>query len=81
MEVDERIAQIVPQVLSAEKETPLFIRVKRPMGKMTVTLGDLLEKKYPYARPGEMIRMRVPHSAFLGLAPSEKSLKICCEES
>jgi thioredoxin reductase len=31
LETDERIAQIVPQVLSGEKETPLFIRVSKPM--------------------------------------------------
>ncbi len=77
---DERIAQIVPQVLSGQKETVLFIRVKRPMGKLTMKLGDVFEKKYAYARPGEMIRMKVPRSAFLGLDPSTESLKLRCEE-
>jgi NADPH-dependent 2,4-dienoyl-CoA reductase/sulfur reductase-like enzyme len=81
LEPDERIAQIVPQVLSGEKETPLFIRVKKPMGKVTMRLGDLFEKKYPYARPGEMIRMKVPQSAFLELDPSVESVKLRCEES
>ena len=81
LEIDERIAQIVPQVLSGEKETPLFIRVKKPMGKVTMRLGDLFEKKYPYARPGEMIRMKVPKSAFLDLDPSVEGLKLHCEES
>ena len=81
LEIDERIAQIVPQVLSGEKETPLFIRVRKPMGKVTMRLGDLFEKKYPYARPGEMIRMKVSKSAFHDLDPSVGSLKLHCEES
>jgi NADPH-dependent 2,4-dienoyl-CoA reductase/sulfur reductase-like enzyme len=81
LETDERIAQIVPQVLSGEKETPLFIRVRKPMGKVTMRLGDLFEKKYPYARPGEMIRMKVSKSAFHDLDPSVESLKLHCEES
>jgi NADPH-dependent 2,4-dienoyl-CoA reductase/sulfur reductase-like enzyme len=81
LETDESIAQIVPQVLSGDKETPLFIRVRKPMGKVTMRLGDLLEKKYPYARPGEMIRMKVPKSAFHDLDPSVESLKLQCEES
>jgi NADPH-dependent 2,4-dienoyl-CoA reductase/sulfur reductase-like enzyme len=81
LEFDEHIAQIVPQALSGEKETRLFIRVKKPMGEVTMRLGDLFKKKYPYARPGEMIRMKVPKSAFLDLDPSVESLKLRCEES
>ena len=80
LEADERIAQIVPQVISGEKETPLFVRVKKPMGKVTMRLGDLFERKYPYARPGEMIRMKIPQRAFLDLDPSVESLKLRCEE-
>ena len=80
LEGDERIAQIVPQVLSGEKETPLFIRVRQPMGQVTLRVGGLFEKKYPYARPGEMIRVKVPKRAFHDLDPSVERLKIHCEE-
>jgi len=54
--------------------------VRKPMGKVTMRLGDLLEKKYPYARPGEMIRLKVPKSALIELDPSVESLQLHCEE-
>lgn len=81
LEGDGSIGQLVPQALSGDQDAMLFIRVKRPMKQMTLKMGDVFKKKYPYARPGEMIRMKIPHKAFSGLDSSVKTLKVVCEEA
>jgi hypothetical protein len=60
IEADETIGQIVPHRVSAQKDTTLHIRVKRPMKMVTLRVGDGFEKKLPYARPSEMIWVTVP---------------------
>jgi len=80
LEGDGSIGQIVPQALSGGQDTTLFVRVKRPMKKMTLKVGGVFEKKYPYARPGELIRTTIPHKAFSGLDSSVKTVKVTCEE-
>jgi NADPH-dependent 2,4-dienoyl-CoA reductase/sulfur reductase-like enzyme len=64
VEPDETIGQIVPHRVSAQNDTTLHIRVKRPMKKATLRVGDAFEKKLPYARPSEMIWVRVPKEVF-----------------
>jgi len=80
LEGDDTIGQIVPQTLSGDREATLYIRVKSPMDRMKLGIGDIYEKKYPYARPSEMIYMKIPKKAFSGMRPGKKSLKVLCEE-
>jgi hypothetical protein len=57
----------------------LSMRVSRPMGKMRIQIGDRFSKKFDYARPSEMIRLRLPQ----GFAEGESSadgLEVRCEE-
>lgn len=73
----------VPQHLrvGAEPETiRLFMRVRRPLGRctLTVTSGDdiLLTKKLPVAKPSEMIAVNVPAAKAAGhTAPWTVSVK------
>jgi thioredoxin reductase len=81
LEGDETIGQIVPQTLSGEQATTLSIRVKRPMKKMTLRVGDSFVKQFPYARPSEMIRLKIPQKLFHAREPSSTHLKLCCEEA
>jgi len=60
IEADDTIGQVVPHRVSAQNDTTLHIRVKRPMKKVTLRVGDGFEKKLPYARPSEMIWVTVP---------------------
>jgi NADPH-dependent 2,4-dienoyl-CoA reductase/sulfur reductase-like enzyme len=64
LQADESIAQIVPHRVAGANDTTLHIRVKKPMGKMTLRIGDGFEKKFPFARPGEMIWVTVPKEIF-----------------
>jgi thioredoxin reductase len=62
IEADESIGQIVPHHVSARNDATLHIRVKRPMKKVTLRVGDGFEMKLAYARPSEMIWVTVPRS-------------------
>jgi thioredoxin reductase len=64
IEGDQTIGQIVPQRVSGLRDTTFHIRVNRPMKKMTLSVGDRFEKKYPYARPTEMMWLKVPRHVF-----------------
>ncbi|MGD2125818.1 MAG: NAD(P)/FAD-dependent oxidoreductase [Desulfobacteraceae bacterium] len=80
IEGDDPIAQIVPQKISGARNTTFYIRVKRPVSRMTLRLGDIYEKKYSYARPSEMIRLKIPKKILRERDPSVRNLKMLCEE-
>jgi thioredoxin reductase len=77
---DQNIGQIVPQAISGQQPLTLFIRVERPMERLTLQIGDIFEKKIPYARPSEMIRIRLPKKIFSEMESSTARLKVSCEE-
>ncbi len=77
---NQAIGQIVPQAVSGKQPVTICIRVKRPMQKMTLRIGDIFTKKIPYARPSEMIRIRLPQKIFREMKPSTDRLKLSCEE-
>jgi thioredoxin reductase len=78
LEGDETIGQIVPQRVSGLRDTTIHIRIKKPMKKVTLRVGDRFEKKYPYARPSEMIWVEVPRDVF---DEAHGSLVVRCEET
>jgi thioredoxin reductase len=77
---DETIGQVVPQAINGKRPVTLYIRVKRPMEKLTLRIGDIFEKKFAYARPGEMIRIRLPQKIFAEMKPAVTRLNVSCEE-
>jgi Pyridine nucleotide-disulphide oxidoreductase len=77
IEGDETILQIVPQRVSGLRDTTFHVRVKRPMKKVALRVGDRFEKKYPYARPSEMIWLKVPKDVF---NDAHGSVMVHCEE-
>ena len=74
------IGQIVPQAISGQRPVTLCIRVNRPMEKLTLRIGDIFKKRIPYARPSEMIQIRLPKKVLGELEPSTARLKVSCEE-
>ena len=77
---DDSIGQIVPQAISGQRPVTFYIRVKRPMEKLILRIGDIFERKFAYARPGEMMRVRLPKNVFAELSPSVTRLNVSCEE-
>jgi thioredoxin reductase len=78
---NKTVGQIVPQAISGQRPVRICIRVKRPMEKLTLRIGDIFEKKIRYARPSEMIQIRLPKKIFSELEPSSARLNVSCEES
>jgi hypothetical protein len=77
---DETIGQIVPQAINGQQPVTFYIRVKRPMEKLTLRIGDVFEKKFTYARPGEMLRVSLPKKVFAEMKPALTRLNVSCEE-
>ena len=77
---DDSIGQIVPQAISGRRPVTFYIRVKRPMEKLFLRIGDIFERKFAYARPGEMMRVRLPKKVFAELKSSVTRLNVSCEE-
>jgi thioredoxin reductase len=77
---DKTIGQIVPQAISGQRPVTLCIRVNRPMEKLMLRIGDIFKKRIPYARPSEMIQIRLPKKILSELKPSTVRLKVSCEE-
>ena len=77
---DESIGQIVPQTISGKRPVTLYMRVKHPMQKMTLRIGDIFTKRYPYARPSEIIRVRLPEKIIAEMKPSATRLNVSCKE-
>lgn len=77
---DQTVGQVVPQTISGELPVTFYIRVKRPMQKMTLRIGEIFEKKIPYARPSEMIQVRLSKKSFSQMEPSTTRLKVSCED-
>ena len=77
---DDSIGQIVPQAISGQRPVTFYVRVKRPMEKLILRVGDIFERKFAYARPGEMMRVRLPKNVFAELSPSAIRLNVSCEE-
>jgi thioredoxin reductase len=77
---DSNIGQLVPHRCTLRHDVWINLRVKEPMGKMKVRVGDVLHKTYVCARPGEMIRFKIPQKVLQGIGLSEKSLHVRCEE-
>ena len=80
LEGDQSIAQIVPQGISGGRSRTIYLRLSKPMDKMTLRIADVFQKKYPYGRPSEMIRLKIPKKTLDEVDPSVKVLKIICEE-
>jgi pyruvate/2-oxoglutarate dehydrogenase complex dihydrolipoamide dehydrogenase (E3) component len=79
LEITKNLNYVVPRYLTDSSPKVLSMRVSRPMGKMRIQIGDRFSKKFDYARPSEMIRLRLPQ----GFAEGESSadgLEVRCEE-
>jgi len=76
------IRQIVPQTLTQERETPLFIRVCEPTGPAKIAVGDLVQKNVPLSRPGEIIDLVIQRKTLKGLLRTQRihRIEVSCFE-
>ncbi len=55
----ENVAYCVPQTISTDREHTLYLRVRRPLEKSWLRLGEVYEKRLRYVVPGEMVSLKV----------------------
>lgn len=49
----------VPHSISTEREHTVYMRVREPIERASIRLGDVYEKKVRYVVPGEMVTLKV----------------------
>ena len=77
---EKTISQIIPHnIVNLDYDLDINFRVKKPMGKNVVRVGCCFEKKYPFQRPAEMIRITIPKEVLKDMG-REKTIKVICEE-
>ena len=79
VEPSDGIGQVVPHFIDGRSDAVLQLRVKEPMDKVKIRLGNNFEKTISYARPGEMIRLKVPAKKLALPDDSVRSLDLWCE--
>jgi hypothetical protein len=60
----ENVAYCVPQTISTDREHTVYMRVRRPLEKSSIRLGDVYEKKLRYVFPAETLTLKI-RPAFL----------------
>jgi len=80
LEITQNLNYVVPRYLTDSSPKVLSMRVSKPMGKMRIRVGSRFSKKFDYARPSEMIRLRLPQGCFAEGESSADGLEVSCEE-
>lgn len=55
----ENVAYCVPHTISTDREHTVYMRVKRPLDKSRIRLGEVYEKNLRYVFPAEMVNLKV----------------------
>lgn len=55
----ENVAYCVPHTISTDREHTVYMRVRKPLEKCRLLLGDVYERKLRYVVPAEMVSLKV----------------------
>ena len=55
----DNVAYCVPHTISTDREHTVYMRVRQPLDKCSIRLGESYEKKLRYVVPGEMVTLKV----------------------
>ena len=55
----DNVAYCVPHTISSDREHTVYLRVRRPLEKSSLRLGEVYERKLRYVFPAEMITLKV----------------------
>jgi len=53
------VASVVPHTISSDREHTVYLRVRNPMERSWLRLGDVYEKRLRYVVPAEMVSLKV----------------------
>lgn len=78
LKAGKNIRYVVPQTISAQKETTLSIRVREPAEKVMLRIGGILSKPLRVVKPSEMLRIKLSLDQLQGLQEGIKDLEVSC---
>jgi len=55
----ENVSYCVPHTISTDREHTIYLRVRRPLEKSWLRLGDVYERRLRYVVPAEMVSLKV----------------------
>lgn len=55
----DNVASCVPHTLSSDREHTIYLRVRRPLERCSIRLGDVYEKKLRYVFPAETVTLTI----------------------
>ncbi len=55
----ENVAYCVPHTISTDREHTVYLRVRRPLDKSWIRLGEVYERRLRYVVPAEMVSLKV----------------------
>ena len=53
------VASVVPHTISSDRQHTVYVRVRRPLEKSWLRLGDIYERRLRYVVPAEMVSLKV----------------------
>jgi thioredoxin reductase len=75
----KNIRYVVPQKVTGEKDVVLYMRVKEPAERVSVTVGGILRKSFRFVKPSEMVQIEVPAEEWSRIDPQTCELEVRCE--
>lgn len=76
----ENIRYVVPQVISGQRETTLYMRVSEPREQVRIKVGDILTRGMRAVKPSEMLKIELSGDTLKKLSGETRELIVDCEK-
>jgi NADPH-dependent 2,4-dienoyl-CoA reductase/sulfur reductase-like enzyme len=75
----KNIRYVVPETVTGDKDVVLYMRVKEPAERVSIKVGNILQKSLRFVKPSEMIQIEVSSKEWRKIDRSTCELEIGCE--
>jgi NADPH-dependent 2,4-dienoyl-CoA reductase/sulfur reductase-like enzyme len=74
------IRYIVPQTISGQRDTTLYMRVNEPQENVRIKIGDIMTKTVRAVKPSEMIKIELSSEKLQKVNKETKEIIVSCEK-
>ncbi|MDO9537161.1 MAG: hypothetical protein Q7J68_02460, partial [Thermoplasmata archaeon] len=74
------IRYVVPQTISGQRETTLYMRVNEPEEMVRIKVGDIMTKGIRVVKPSEMLKIELSVETLKKLKEGTKEIVVDCEK-
>jgi len=74
------IRYVVPQTITGQKDTTLYMRVSEPEETVSIKIGDIMTKGVKAVKPSEMLKIELSAEKLKKLAAGSQELIVDCEK-